>query len=381
MPQEESVLRLGRDEALEAARLWQECGDAREFACRVLGSVMNALMDSEAQQMCGASRNERSDGRENSRNGYRPRSLKTAVGDVELEIPKLRHGTYYPEGMLARWSRVDTSVAAIVQEMYVCGVSTRKVERVASKLGISSLSSSEVSSLCSDLDAEVAEFRRRDLSGTPCCYLWLDATYMSCRVGSSVVSQGVVTAIGLGADGRKHFLGCDVVDTESEDSWAAFLGGLRERGLAGVRLVVSDSHAGLVAAVSRLFQGCAWQRCVTHLQRNLQSACSGRPEDSKAAVRDLVHAAVYQDDPDLARCVWAEAAPWVASVSARAGEVFEQAEDSALAFTAFPRAHWAKLRTVSVNLFFTSFAKQARRSRKGGFTGCANVISPIPVTT
>ena len=281
MPQEESVLRLDRDEALEAARLWQECGDAREFACRVLGGVMNALMDSEAQQMCGASRNERSDGRENSRNGYRPRSLKTAVGDVELEIPKLRHGTYYPEGMLARWSRVDTSVAAIVQEMYVCGVSTRKVERVASKLGISSLSSSEVSSLCSDLDAEVAEFRSRDLSGTPCCYLWLDATYMSCRVGSSVVSQGVVTAIGLGADGRKHFLGCDVVDTESEDSWAAFLGGLRERGLAGVRLVVSDSHAGLVAAVSRLFQGCAWQRCVTHLQRNLQSACSGRPEDSK----------------------------------------------------------------------------------------------------
>ena len=187
-----------------------------------------------------------------------------------------------------------------------------------------------------------------DLSGTPCCYLWLDATYMSCRVGSSVVSQGVVTAIGLGADGRKHFLGCDVVDTESEDSWAAFLGGLRERGLAGVRLVVSDSHAGLVAAVSRLFQGCAWQRCVTHLQRNLQSACSGRPEDSKAAVRDLVHAAVYQDDPDLARCVWAEAAPWVASVSARAGEVFEQAEDSALAFTAFPRAHWAKLRTNNV---------------------------------
>lgn len=171
---------------------------------------------------------------------------------------------------------------------------------------------------------------------------------MSCRVGSSVVSQGVVTAIGLGADGRKHFLGCDVVDTESEDSWAAFLGGLRERGLSGVRLVVSDSHAGLVSAVSRLFQGCAWQRCVTHLQRNLQSACSGRPEDSKAAIRDLVHAAVYQDDPDLARCVWAEAAPWVASVSARAGEVFEQAEDSALAFTAFPRAHWAKLRTNNV---------------------------------
>lgn len=346
MPQEESVLRLGRDEALEAARLWQECGDAREFACRVLGGVMNALMDSEAQQMCGAGRNERSEGRENSRNGYRPRSLKTAVGDVELEIPKLRHGTYYPEGMLARWSRVDTSVAAIVQEMYVCGVSTRKVERVASRLGISSLSSSEVSSLCSDLDAEVAEFRRRDLSGTPCCYLWLDATYMSCRVGSSVVSQGVVTAIGLGADGRKHFLGCDVVDTESEDSWAAFLGGLRERGLAGVRLVVSDSHAGLVAAVSRLFQGCAWQRCVTHLQRNLQSACSGRPEDSN---KNRLRAVLLESCPALEAAVdlsdrrWLEllagfGGAWGIARSGAEGPRAEAAGEAAAASTAPPPA-------------------------------------------
>ncbi|MFR5416162.1 MAG: IS256 family transposase [Collinsella sp.] len=348
MPQEESVLRLGRDEALEAARLWQECGDAREFACRMLGSVMNALMDSEAQQMCGASRNERSDGRENSRNGYRPRSLKTAVGDVELEIPKLRHGTYYPEGMLARWSRVDTSVAAIVQEMYVCGVSTRKVERVASKLGISSLSSSEVSSLCSDLDAEVAEFRRRDLSGTPCCYLWLDATYMSCRVGSSVVSQGVVTAIGLGADGRKHFLGCDVVDTESEDSWAAFLGGLRERGLAGVRLVVPDSHAGLVAAVSRPVPG-------LRLAALRDAPAAQPPERLLGQARGLQGG---RQGPRARRGLPGRPRPralrvgrggaLVASVSARAGEVFEQAEDSALAFTAFPRAHWAKLRTNNV---------------------------------
>ena len=153
------------------------------------------------------------------------------MGDVELEIPKLRHGTYYPEGMLARWSRVDTSVASIVQEMYVCGVSTRKVERVASKLGISSLSSSEVSSLCSDLDAEVDEFRRRDLSGTPCCYLWLDATYMSCRVGSSVVSQGVVTAIGLGADGRKHF-------------WAATWSTPRARTLGGIPRRAARARAG-----------------------------------------------------------------------------------------------------------------------------------------
>ena len=346
MPQEESVLRLDRDEALEAARLWQECGDAREFACRVLGGVMNALMDSEAQQMCGASRNERSDGRENSRNGYRPRSLKTAVGDVELEIPKLRHGTYYPEGMLARWSRVDTSVAAIVQEMYVCGVSTRKVERVASRLGISSLSSSEVSSLCSDLDAEVAEFRRRDLSGTPCCYLWLDATYMSCRVGSSVVSQGVVTAIGLDDTGHKRFVGVDCVDTESHAGWKAFLSGLRARGVDGVRLVVSDAHEGLAKAIAETFQGAAWQRCVTHLMRNVAGRIHRKDDQRKA--REAMKAVFAQKSPVLVRACYQEATEEVLKISRAAGNVLLEAEEAALAYLAFPATHRTKIRTNNV---------------------------------
>ena len=277
MPQDESVLRLTPEEAAAAMAAWNECGDAREFACRVLAAVMNAMMDREAQEACGAGRNERSAGRANSRNGYRSRSPETAVGDVELDIPKPGEGTYYPEGMLDRWSRVDVSVAAIAQGTCVCGVSTRKVERVAERLGISSLSSSEVSRLCDGLDADVEETRTRDLSGTPCCHLWLDATYMSCRDGSSVSSRGIVTAIGLGADGRKHLLGADAVDTESEESWCSFLSGLRARGLSGVRLVVSDDHAGLVAAVARQLQGCAWQRCLTHLQRDLRSAMAGRP--------------------------------------------------------------------------------------------------------
>ena len=220
---------------LEAARLWQECGDAREFACRVLGGVMNALMDSEAQQMCGASRNERSDGRENSRNGYRPRSLKTAVGDVELEIPKLRHGTYYPEGMLARWSRVDTSVASIVQEMYVCGVSTRKVERVASSWAYPR-----------------CRARRSRASAPTSTPRWMSSA--AATFGHAVLLpvarrhlhelQGRLVGRLAGRRDRDRAgrrraqstsLGCDVVDTESEDSRAAFLGGLRERGLAGVR--------------------------------------------------------------------------------------------------------------------------------------------------
>ena len=345
MPTDDILIHMTREEASEAMALWNECGDAREFACRVLASVMNAIMDERAQEACGAGRNERSDARVNSRNGYRPRSLKTALGDVELSVPKLREGTYYPEGMLERWSRVDVSLAAVAQEMYACGVSTRKVEKVAEALGVGSLSSSEVSRLCASLDGEVEALRSRDLSETPCCYLWLDATYMRCREGSSVVSKGVVTAIGLGADGRKHLVGAGVVDTESEQSWADFLSGLVARGLAGVRLVVSDDHRGLVAAVARVFQGCAWQRCVTHLQRNLRSALAGRSEERKRAAAALVHAAAYQEDPDLCRYVWEEAEPWMSSLSGKAGEIFSAAEDSALAFTAFPRAHWAKLRT------------------------------------
>ena len=348
MPQDESVLRLTPEEAAAAMAAWNECGDAREFACRVLAAVMNAMMDREAQEACGAGRNERSAGRANSRNGYRSRSPETAVGDVELDIPKPGEGTYYPEGMLDRWSRVDVSVAAIAQGTCVCGVSTRKVERVAERLGISSLSSSEVSRLCDGLDADVEETRTRDLSGTPCCYLWLDATYMSCRDGSSVSSRGMVTAIGLGADGRKHLLGADAVDTESEESWCSFLSGLRARGLSGVRLVVSDDHAGLVAAVARQLQGCAWQRCLTHLQRDLRSAMAGRPEESKRAVCELVHAAAYQADPSLGRSVWEAAEPWVRAASARAGDVFSAAEDGALAFYVLPRAHWCKLRTNNV---------------------------------
>ena len=348
MSLDESVMPMGLEEALYFQRLWNECDDAREFACRVLSLVMNAVMDEQAQLACGAARGERTQARTNSRNGYRPRTLRTATGDVELRIPKLREGSYFPEEMLTRWSRVDVSVAALVQEMYVSGVSTRKVERVAEKLGISSLSSSEVSRLCQELDLEVEALRSRDLSRMPCCYLWLDATYMSCREDSVVSSHAVVTAIGLGADGRKHVLGVEAMDTESEEGWNGFLAGLKARGLAGVRLVISDAHAGLVAAIARQLQGCAWQRCITHLQRNLLSAMAGRPEASKGCVTRLVHAACYERDPELSRAIWEEAEPWVRRASPKAAEIFSAAEDSALAFQAFPESHWAKLRTNNV---------------------------------
>ena len=238
MAREESVLHLTPEQKEAAMSLFSECSDLREFGCRVLERATSAMTGAEAQRECGAARGERSEARENSRNGYRPRSLKTASGGLSLRVPKLRRGTYSPEGLLGRYTRVEASMVGLVQETCVAGVSTRKVERVASELGVSSLSSPGVSSLCSGLDAEVEAFRTRDLGGGARRCVRPGATYMKCRVEGRYVSAGLVTAIGLAEDGRKGFLGCDLVDTESYESWAAFLSGLRARGLRGVRLVV-----------------------------------------------------------------------------------------------------------------------------------------------
>ena len=184
MAQDMNLLQLTVEQRAQAMAVFGECADLREFGCRMLEAVMNAVMDADAQDACGAARGERSEARENSRNGYRPRTLRTAAGDLELAIPKLRRGTYYPEGILGRYTRVEASVVALVREMYVAGVSTRKVERVAEGLGVSSLSSSEVSRLCSELDESAAAFRSRPIEGdSP--YVWLDATYMKCQVDGS----------------------------------------------------------------------------------------------------------------------------------------------------------------------------------------------------
>ena len=229
--------------------LIEGCQDLREATARLTERALNALMSLQADEACGARWGERSEGRVNSRNGYRERPLATAAGDVTLEIPKLRRGSYFPEQILARWSRADAALAAAVAEMYVNGVATRKVEAVAEALGVSSMSKDQVSRICADLDAEVEEFRCRPLDDRRYCYLWLDATWVRCRVSGRSVSQAVVTAIALGDDGRKHFVGLDLVDTESREDWLRFLRSLRSRGLSGVVLVVSDACPGLSSAV------------------------------------------------------------------------------------------------------------------------------------
>lgn len=262
LSQPDRGLGLDRPQTEALLALFSQCDDLREFGREVIQSVVNALMDSQAQEACGAPRGSRSPERVNSRNGYRERSLSTSLGDLDLRVPKLREGTYFPEGILERYTRVEASMVALVREMYVAGVSTRKVGLVAEELGVSSLSSSEVSALCAGLDEEAEAFRTRPIEGEH-PYVWLDATYMKCRTGGRYASVALVTAIGMSSSGHKEFLGCACFDSESEAAWSEFLGSLRDRGLRGVRLAVSDAHAGLVAAVSRVLPGCSWQRCLT----------------------------------------------------------------------------------------------------------------------
>ena len=332
-------------EALMA--LFAECGELRAFGARVVEAAMNAAMSAAADEACGAAWGQRSGSRVNSRNGYRPRSLKTTFGDLELEVPKLRRGSFFPDGLLRRYTRVEASLAALVAEMYVAGVSTRSVEGLALELGVSSLSSSEVSRLASSIDAQVGEMRARRLDSQRYCYLWLDATYVRCRCDGRAATRAVVTAIALGADGCKHLVGLDLVDTESYADWRTFLAGLKARGLGGLVLVVSDAHAGLVRAVGEVFQGVPWQRCTVHLQRNVSDAV--RRRCNEALVRELVKAAFAQGDPLVARALYDEAASAVrAAGEAAAADLLESAREDALQYLSAPRSHWVRLRTNNV---------------------------------
>ena len=320
--------------------------DLREFGAGVLELMLNALMSIQASELCNAGYGERSDERVNSRNGYRERGLSTTVGDITLQVPKLRSGSYFPEDIIARYSRVDTALAAAVAEMYVKGVSTRNVEAIARDLGVSSLSKSQVSRLAADLDAEVAAFRGRSLAGERYAYLWLDATYIKCRVDGASASCALVTAVGLEASGHKRFLGLDVVDTESYADWREFLRGLRSRGLEGVQLVVSDDHAGLVRAIGEVMAGAAWQRCTVHLKRNVFDRI--HTEGGLARARAALRVTFEQGDPLVVRACYQRAAEVVAAESGAAGALLADAEQDALAYLAFPRAHWQKLRTNNV---------------------------------
>lgn len=309
----------------------------RELVRVMAESLVNEIMDVRAEDACA-------DG--NQRNGYRERALVTSVGTINLRVPKLRRGSYFPEDLLVRYSRVDRAVVAAVSEMVTCGVSTRKVERVASAMGVDRMSSSQVSRICESLDETVADLQERDLSDVAFPYIWVDATYVKCRDGGHVSSCALVTAIGAGADGHRRLLGIDAIDTESHAGWISFLRSLRGRGVSGVACVTSDAHEGLRRAIEEVFPGAAWQRCVVHLMRSAASCAPARQK--RAAVLAILHAVFAERDPDLVRELYHLACEEISGICPRASRLLEDAEADALAYLDFPYAHHRRLRTNNV---------------------------------
>ena len=308
-------------------------------AARVLlEGCLNALMDEQASELAEATGTQR--------NGYRERSLDTCVGTLTLRVPKLRQGTYFPEDVVARWSRTDTAMASAICDMWAAGISTRKVERVAAEMGCASMSRSRVSRLCAPLDAEVSEMRSRDLSGSEWPYLWLDATYCHCREAGAARSTALVIAVACDSSAHRRVVGLERVDTESYLSWRDFLLSLRRRGLSGVRLVVSDAHEGLVRAVREVLTGAAWQRCTAHLMRNVEERCRRRG-DGAAAVAAL-RAAFAERDPALVRAGYGRAVELLAGRDPAGAGLLEDARESALAYLAFPGEHARWIRTNNV---------------------------------
>jgi putative transposase len=268
-----------------------------EVVRSALESVFEALIDAEATAVIGAEPYQRTPGRVAQRNEYRDRMLTTAAGDIELRIPKLRTGSFFPS-LLERRRRIDQALLAVVMEAYVTGTSTRKVDDLVVAMGAhSGISKSEVSRICSDLDADVAAFRDRSLAGMTFPYVYFDAVYGKARVGgdrrgrgSRVTAQAVVIATGISADGRREILGFDVGDSESGAFWTGFLRTLKARGLDGVQLVTSDAHTGLKAAVSSILIGASWQRCRVHFGRNLTASVPKGHADMVAAAARTIFA-------------------------------------------------------------------------------------------
>ena len=291
--------------------------------------------------MIGAGRYERSEDRLAQRYGHRPRPLSTPAGDVELAIPKLREGTFFPS-LLERRRRIDRALYAVVLEAYVHGVSTRKVDDLVKALGAASgISKSEVSRICAGLDKELAEFRERPLwAHVAFPYVFADATYVKGRVRGRVVSRAVVVATGVTAHGDREVLGIEVGDSEDGAFWTAFLKGLRARGLSGVELVISDHHLGLKSAIGAVFIGAAWQRCRVHFMRN---ALAKVPRASVEMVAAAIRTIFAQPDATHVRAQLDEITTMLSGQFPDVAAMLADAATDLLAFSAFPQAHWRKL--------------------------------------
>jgi transposase-like protein len=300
--------------------------------------MAQALMELEVSAQVGAERHERTERRTGQRNGYRTREWDTRVGTIELAVPRVREGSYFPS-LLDPRKRAERALVAVVQEAYVQGISTRRVDDLVQALGLHGISKSQVSRLCADLDGEVERFRTRPLAAVyP--YAWLDATYLKVRQAGRVVSMAVVIAIGVRASGEREVLGVDLGPSEEGAFWTAFLRGLVARGLRGVQLVVSDSHQGLKSAIAAVLSGASWQRCRVHFLRNLQALV---PKHAQAMVSATVRTVFAQPDAASAKEQWRRVSTSLRPQFPRVADLLDEAEADVLAYSAFPPEHWRQI--------------------------------------
>ena len=306
----------------------------------ILTVALQELIEAELTARIGAEHGERVPTRIAQRNGHRPKLLSTPAGDVELGIPKLREGSFFPE-LLEPRRRIDKALWAVIMRAYITGTSTRKVDQLVKALGCDTgVSKSTVSRICKAIDDDVAVLRGRRLDHLPFVYVWLDATYVHVREHGQVISKAVVIATGVRTDGHREVLGVDIGDSENETFWTEFLRDLKDRGLDGVRLVISDAHKGLRAAIRRVFQNTGWQRCRVHAARNLLGHCKHQHRGMVAA---LIRTIFAQPDRDAAKAQLRAVVDQLEPVEPKVAGLLEQMEDDLLAYAAFPPVHWSKI--------------------------------------
>src|SRR5438445_10979111 len=307
----------------------------------MIGFAAERLMEMEVGAGTGAAYGEKNPLRTAQRSGYRERDWETRAGTVELRIPKLRKGSYFP-GFLEPRRMAEKALTAVIQEAYVQGISTRSVDDLVKAMGMSGISKSQVSRLCEEIDGKVKAFLESPIEGDwP--YLWIDATYLKVRRGGRIVSVAVVIAVGVNADGRREVLGMEIGTSEAEPFWTEFLRKLARRGLRGVKLVISDAHEGIKAAVAKVLHA-SWQRCRVHFMRNAL-AHAGR--QGRRVVAAFIGTAFVQDDAEAARVQWRQVADQLRPKVPKLAAVMDSAETDVLAFMSFPKDHRAKIHSIN----------------------------------